>query len=202
MESAQKTERINQLCRRIELCRRCRLHATRTRVVAGEGSVDAVVMFIGEAPGRNEDLQGRPFVGRAGEVFDRLLSSIGLTRSEIYLCNILKCRPPANRNPSPDEIAACIGSLDIQIATINPAIIAPMGNFAAAYILGKFLLAPAKISAVHGTVYETNTPAGVKAIVPLFHPAVVTYNNSRMAVLQNDFLVLKKTISRIRCGAC
>ncbi len=191
MTQQEKVTRIEKLRVQIAQCQRCRLHKTRTHTVPGEGSVDAQIMFIGEAPGRNEDLQGKPFVGRAGDVFDKLLNSIGLTREQIYLCNILKCRPPENRAPLSDEIQACVGSLDIQIQTVNPKVIATMGNFATTYIFQKFILPERKISDVHGKILEVETPFGAKKVVPLFHPAVATYDINKIDILLKDFQILK-----------
>ena len=158
-------------------------------------------MFIGEAPGRNEDLQGKPFVGRAGDVFDTLLGSIGITRDQIYLCNILKCRPPNNRNPLSSEISACVGSLDVQIKVINPKVIGTLGNFATTYVFEKFNIPPAKISAVAGRVIEVETPFGSKKIVPVFHPAVATYNVHKTDLLISHFQAFKPVCVQPR-GAC
>jgi uracil-DNA glycosylase len=192
MPSPDKLSKVETLRKQIASCKRCPLHRTRTNAVPGEGDVDAKILFIGEAPGQNEDLQGKPFVGRAGAVFDELLRSIKLTREQIYLCNILKCRPPGNRPPQADEIRACVGSLDIQIKTVNPQVIATMGNFATTYIFEKFGLPPAKISAVHGKVFSVGTPFGPQKVVPLFHPAVATYDASKMPVLLKDMKILNK----------
>jgi DNA polymerase len=149
-------------------------------------------MFIGEAPGKNEDLQGKPFVGRAGDVFDKLLSSIGLTREQIYLCNILKCRPPDNRNPLSSEIRACVGSLDIQIKIVNPKVIGTLGNFSTAYIFEKFNIPTAKISSVAGKVIDVKTLFGPLKIVPVFHPAVATYNVHKTELLIEHFQAFKQ----------
>ncbi len=191
MDLEEKQKKINKLRTKIASCTRCSLHETRTNTVPGEGDVDAEIMFIGEAPGRNEDLQGKPFIGRAGDIFDKLLGSIGITRDQIYLCNILKCRPPKNRNPLSSEINACVGSLDFQIKTINPKVIGTLGNFATAYVFEKFNIPPAKISAVAGTVIDVETPFGPKKIVPVFHPAVATYNAHKTDLLISHFQVFK-----------
>jgi len=191
MDLTEKTSRIEKLRKQIAECTRCSLHQTRTHTVPGEGDVDADIMFIGEAPGKNEDLQGKPFVGRAGDVFDKLLKSIGLTREQIYLCNILKCRPPDNRNPLPNEINACIGSLDLQIKIVNPKVIGTLGNFSTAYIFEKFNLPPAKISSVAGKVIDITTPFGPKKVIPVFHPAVATYNVHKTDLLIEHFAAFK-----------
>ncbi|MFA5087401.1 MAG: uracil-DNA glycosylase [Candidatus Omnitrophota bacterium] len=192
MTKDEKEKRIGKLRQQVASCLRCPLGQTRINAVLGEGSIDARVMLIGEAPGKNEDMQGRPFVGRAGDILDALLESAQLTREQVYICNILKCRPPNNRNPSNEEILACVGSLDIQLQVINPPIIGTLGNFATAYIFQKFSIPLAKISQVHGKIFKVDGPLGPKIVIPLFHPAVVTYNGQKMAVLLKDFQVLKK----------
>jgi len=191
MDQTEKKFRIEKLRKQIAECTRCSLHQTRTNTVPGEGDVDADIMFIGEAPGRNEDLQGLPFVGRAGDVFDKLLKSINLTREQIYLCNILKCRPPENRNPLPNEINSCIGSLDIQIKIVNPKVIGTLGNFSTTYIFEKFNVPPAKISVVAGKVIDITTPFGPKKIIPVFHPAVATYDINKTDLLIEHFQAFK-----------
>jgi len=191
MDLTEKKLRIEKLRAQIAECTRCSLHQTRTHTVPGEGDVDADIMFIGEAPGKNEDLKGKPFVGRAGDVFETLLKSIDLTREQIFLCNILKCRPPDNRNPLPSEINACIGSLDLQIKIVNPKVIGTLGNFSTAYIFEKFNIPPAKISAVAGKVIDVTTPFGPKKVIPVFHPAVATYNVHKIDLLKEHFQAFK-----------
>ena len=191
MDLTEQKSRIEKLRKQIAGCTRCSLHQTRTHTVPGEGDINADIMFIGEAPGKNEDLQGKPFVGRAGDIFDKLLKSIDLTREQIYLCNILKCRPPDNRNPLSSEISACIGSLDLQIKIVNPKVIGTLGNFSTAYIFEKFGIPPAKISAVAGKIIDVTTPFGPKKIVPVFHPAVATYNVHKTDLLIEHFQAFK-----------
>ncbi|MBN1455600.1 MAG: uracil-DNA glycosylase [Methanomicrobia archaeon] len=181
---------LARVAERVLNCTRCELWRTRTNPVVGEGSLFARIMFVGEAPGYSEDQQGRPFVGKAGKVLDELLDSIGLTRGDVYIANILKCRPPQNRNPQPEEIRACTPYLDAQLELVNPAIIATLGNFSLAYIFDKFGLPKERIGKIHGTVFTVNTIAGVKRIVPLYHPAVATYNAGMRAPLKTDFMVL------------
>lgn len=176
----------------VEACKRCELWQTRTNPVAGEGSLSARILFVGEAPGYYEDLQGIPFVGKAGKVLDELLASIGLQRSEVYIANVLKCRPPKNRNPATEEIRACTPYLNTQMEIIQPEIIATLGNFSLAYIFDKFGLPKDKISKIHGKVFTVSTIAGVKKIIPLYHPAVATYNPGMMETLLADFKVLAK----------
>ena len=191
MNSDEKLVKIDKLRTQVASCTRCSLHETRTNTVPGEGDANADIMFIGEAPGRNEDLQGKPFVGRAGDIFDKLLDSIGLTREQIYLCNILKCRPPNNRNPLSSEISACVGSLDLQIKIVDPKVIGTLGNFATTYVFEKFNISPQKISSVAGCVIDIETPFGPKKIVPVFHPAVATYNVHKTDLLISHFQAFK-----------
>jgi len=150
-------------------------------------------MFVGEAPGFNEDLQGKPFVGKAGKIFDELLESGGITRSEVYITNILKCRPPGNRNPKEEEIKACTPYLNRQIEIIKPKIICCLGNFATSYIMKKFNLKSKiqGISKIHGKVFNISNLLGIRYIIPLYHPAVAVYNPEMKKVLIEDFAKIK-----------
>ena len=183
-------EEMGRLEEEIKECQRCELWKTRTNPVAGEGSLSAKVMFVGEAPGYYEDLKGRPFVGKAGKVLDELLESVGWGRNEVYIANVLKCRPPGNRNPAVAEIKACTPYLDAQMEIIEPTVIATLGNFSLGYIFDKFSLKPDKIGKIHGKVFTVSTVAGIKKIVPLYHPAVATYNPGMKEVLVDDFKAL------------
>ncbi len=176
----------------IKKCKRCELWKTRTNPVVGEGTLSARLLFVGEAPGYYEDLEGRPFVGKAGKVLDELLESAGLQRNEVYIANVLKCRPPDNRNPATDEIRACTSYLDAQLEIIKPEVIATLGNFSLSYIFDKFGLKKDKISKMHGKEFNVSTIPGIKKIIPLYHPAVVTYNPKMKEVLVEDFKALAK----------
>jgi uracil-DNA glycosylase len=189
-------EDIKKIMLSIESCRKCNLWKTRKKPVFGEGSIDTDIFFVGEAPGYNEDLQGRPFVGKAGKILDELLESIGLHRSDIYIANILKCRPPNNRNPLKTEIDTCTEHLDKQIELIQPKIIVPLGNFACSYIFEKFGLKYDKISNVHGKLFQINTIFGHVKVIPMYHPAVAIYNPNTKNTLLTDFKIIKKTIER------
>jgi len=191
-----KEEDIKKLMVSVENCRKCDLWKTRKKPVFGEGSMDTDILFVGEAPGYNEDLQGRPFVGKAGKILDELLESIVLQRSDIYIANILKCRPPNNRSPLKTEIDACTEHLDKQIDLIQPKIMVPMGNFACSYIFEKFGLKYDKISNVHGKLFQINTIFGNVKIIPMYHPAVATYNPDTKNTLLADFKSIKKAIER------
>ena len=172
---------------RIRECKLCELWKTRTNPVIGEGSISTGIMFIGEAPGYYEDLQGRPFVGKAGRILDELLHSVALERADVYITNVLKCRPPGNRNPKPHEIEACTPYLDSQLAIIEPRIIVTLGSFSLSYIFHKFGLKPDKISKIHGKVFTVSTISGIKKIIALYHPAVATYNPGMKEILMEDF---------------
>ncbi len=180
-------EEIKQLKQNVADCKKCELWKTRKNPVVGNGSLNAKVMFIGEAPGYHEDMQGVPFVGRAGKIFDELLQSIELKREEVYVCNILKCRPPDNRNPFDSEIKACTPYLDRQITAIKPKVIGTLGNFSTSYILQKFGLEVEKIGKIHGKIFHIKNLLFDAEIIPLYHPAAATYNPNMKSVLMDDF---------------
>ena len=189
-----KEEDMKRIANAVEDCRDCTLWKTRHNAVVGSGSADATILFVGEAPGYHEDQQGIPFVGKAGKILDELLASIGLQRDEAYIANILKCRPPQNRNPLKSEIEACTEHLNNQIELIQPRLIAPLGNFAASYLFEKFGLPYDKISKIHGKIFRINTLFGKITIVPLYHPAVATYNPETKSTLLEDFKAIKKAV--------
>lgn len=161
--------------------------------VIGEGSHSAKIMFIGEAPGRNEAKTGQPFCGRAGQILDELLNSVGIKRAEIYITNIVKDRPPQNRDPLPEEIKIYGPFLDRQIEIIKPQIIATLGRYAMSYIMPKLGLELELdvISKMHGKVFDTTASYGPIKVVPLYHPAVAIYNSHTLDQLKADFQVLK-----------
>jgi len=189
----QKQKEINKLKQEILNCKKCDLWKTRNKPVVGEGSLNTEIIFIGEAPGFNEDKQGKPFVGKAGKIFDELLNLVNLKREEIYVTNILKCKPPKNRNPKEEEIIACTPYLNKQIAIINPRIICCLGNFATSYILNKFGLKNKVqgISKIRGEIFSVSTLTGKIKIIPLYHPAVAIYNDGMLNTLKKDFEKLK-----------
>jgi len=173
-------------------CTRCaELAATRTSVVFGAGNADAELMFVGEAPGANEDLQGLPFVGAAGRLLEQLLGEIGLSRAEVFIANVLKCRPPGNRDPQPTEIENCRPYLVRQIELIEPRVICTLGNFATKLLRGQ----PAGITRVHGEP-EVRTIGGHTArLYPLFHPAAALYTPSTLETLRTDFARLPAVLA-------
>jgi DNA polymerase len=179
-------------------CKKCPLYIERDKnrfyPVVGEGNHKARIMFIGEAPGLSEARTGRPFVGAAGKILDELLNSIGVKREEIYICNILKCRPPENRNPQKEEIEACTPYLERQIEIIKPEVICTLGNYSTAFIMEKYGLKDQiqGISKIHGKVFEVKNLFQNIKIIPLYHPAVATYNINMKETLKNDFKILEK----------
>ena len=172
-------DELHTECRK---CQKCRLRATATQVVPGEGNPKAEIMFIGEGPGENEDREGRPFCGAAGRLLDEMIASIGLKREDVFIANMIKCRPPENRDPLPDELAACSPWLEQQIKLIKPKVVVTLGRFSMAK-----MLPGAKISEVHGKVYENAS----FIIIPLYHPAVGLYKASMKETLLHDFKSIK-----------
>jgi uracil-DNA glycosylase len=173
-------------------CERCALAAGRTQVVFGAGSPDADLMFVGEAPGFHEDKQGVPFVGAAGQLLSKLLAGIGMAREDVYIANVLKCRPPGNRDPQPEEIQSCEGHLFKQIELIEPKVVATLGNFATKLLSGK----PTGITRVHGQEPEVSLGGRTVLLYPLFHPAAALYTPRTLDVLEADFLRLPDLLGR------
>jgi DNA polymerase len=185
--------RLEQQQQEASGCTRCALAAGRTQVVFGVGNPDAELMFVGEAPGFHEDKQGYPFVGQAGKLLDKLLAGIGLTRADVYIANVLKCRPPGNRDPMPEEIEQCEGYLFRQIEAIEPKLVATLGNFATKLLSGK----PLGITRVHGQEQEVTLGGNRVVLYPLYHPAAALYTPKMLEVLEADFRQIPKLISRL-----
>lgn len=164
-------------------CTRCRLAEGRTQVVFGVGDPDADLMFVGEAPGFHEDKQGFPFVGQAGKLLDKLLAGIGLTRDDVYVANVIKCRPPGNRDPMADEIEACESHLFKQIELIEPRLVATLGNFATKLLSGK----SHGITRVHGAPQQATVGGRVVTLYPIYHPAAALYTPAMLKTLEEDF---------------
>src|SRR3954467_2348242 len=164
-------------------CTSCALAEGRTQVVFGAGSPTADLMFVGEAPGFHEDKSGGPFVGAAGKLLSKLLEGIGLSRDEVYIANVLKCRPPGNRDPLPEEIQACEGHLFRQIELIQPKLVATLGNFATKLLSGK----PNGITQVHGREQKVVLGGNPVTLYPIFHPAAALYTPRMLQVLEEDF---------------
>jgi uracil-DNA glycosylase family 4 len=182
----EREQALDEIAAEIRVCTRCELSKTRTRSVPGEGPADARMMLIGEAPGWNEDQQGRPFVGAAGKFLEELLGIAGLTRGEVFITNVVKSRPPGNRDPLPDEIAACAPFLERQIETIDPDVIVTLGRFSMArWFPGE------RISRIHGQPKRV----GRRLIVPMYHPAAALHQSSLKATIEDDFRRLPKILA-------
>jgi DNA polymerase len=192
-----KEQQMDELSKKIQSCQNCLLGTSRTNPVVGTGSLYADIMFIGEAPGYHEDKQGKPFVGRAGTILTNLLVHIGVKREEVYIANILKCRPPDNRNPLQQEITHCTTYLDKQIEIIAPKIIIPLGNFSYQYLFKKYSIPVNKITDDHGKIYRKHTIIGELIFIPMYHPAVATYNPNKIEILEKDFEKLKTCLDQL-----
>ena len=180
-------EELRRLAEAAAGCVACGLSETRTNVVFGVGSPTADLMFIGEAPGRNEDLQGEPFVGAAGRLLDKLAAEVGIERDDVYIANVLKCRPPGNRDPLEDEITACKGYLAQQIQLIDPAVVMTLGNFASRLLLKT----TTGITRLRGTAY----PWWGRHVVPTFHPAAALRGGEKVLNhMRSDFALVRSTI--------
>jgi uracil-DNA glycosylase family 4 len=187
MASAEeRREQLVALYKEVQGCTRCPLHETRTKAVFGAGDADADLMFVGEAPGADEDRQGLPFVGRAGQLLNQMLEGIGLARDEVFIANVLKSRPPGNRDPLPLEIDACKPYLFRQIALIEPTVICTLGNFATKLLTGN----PAGITRVRGTPQVHELGGRTVFLLPLFHPAAALRTPAVKETLREDFATL------------
>jgi DNA polymerase len=173
-------------------CTKCRLSQGRTQVVFGSGHPEADLMFVGEAPGFHEDKQGVPFVGQAGKLLEKLLAGIGLRREDVYIANVLMCRPPGNRDPLPDEVEACEGFLWKKIELIRPKVVASLGNHATKLLSGRQI----GITRVHGQEQETMLGGNHVLLYPLYHPAAALYTPRMLEVLENDFRRLPELLGR------
>ncbi len=182
-----QSETLSQIRETLGDCRRCKLHEQRKNIVFGVGNPEADLMFVGEAPGRDEDIKGLPFVGRAGMLLTKIIESTGLTRDQVYIANVIKCRPPQNRNPEPIEVQTCEPFLFNQIDAIKPRVIVALGTFAARTLLGK----EDKISRMRGQVYEYR---GAK-LIPTFHPAFLLRSPSRKRETWEDMKVVRTLLS-------
>jgi uracil-DNA glycosylase len=182
-------ETLAQIASEVSVCTSCVLHKTRKKSVPGEGPANCEIMFIGEGPGMNENEQGRPFVGAAGNFLSQLLEQAGLKREDVWIGNVVKCRPPENRDPLPDELSACNLYLERQIAAINPSIIVTLGRFS----MGKFMPG-AKISAVHGQMRKVAD----RFVIAMFHPAAALHQANLKPTILADFAKLPQLLAEAR----
>jgi uracil-DNA glycosylase len=181
--ATERREQLKEVYEQARGCVACQLHQTRTQVVFGAGNADADLMFVGEAPGADEDRLGLPFVGRAGKLLDRLLGEIGLERGDVFIANTLKCRPPSNRDPYPNEIESCSGYLRRQVELIQPKVICTLGNFST-----KLLREDSTgISRLHGRDEVRTIGSRALRLLPLYHPAAALYTPSNLQTLRDDF---------------
>lgn len=180
-------DELNRIAGEVASCTKCTLHHSRKFAVPGEGPPNAEIMFVGEGPGFHENEQGRPFVGAAGKFLEELLASIGLTRKDVFITNVVKCRPPGNRDPQQDELTACSVYLDHQIQTINPKVIVTLGRYSMAYFIPN-----AKISSIHGQAMQIRG----RLIVAMYHPAAALHQGSLRPVIETDFSRIPELIAK------
>jgi uracil-DNA glycosylase len=185
------TEELAQIAKEVGVCQKCALYHSRKLAVPGEGPADAEIMFVGEGPGFHENEQGRPFVGAAGKFLDELLGAAGLKRSDVWIGNVVKCRPPGNRDPLPEELQACNDYLERQITAINPSVIVTLGR----YSMARFMPS-AKISSVHGQMRRL----GERFVIAMFHPAAALHQASLKPAILADFAKLPKMLEEARKG--
>ncbi len=191
-DATRRREELVAFFHELEGCTKCPLAEGRTTVVFGSGDPDADLMFVGEAPGFHEDKQGKPFVGQAGKLLDKLLAEIGLTRREVFIANVLKCRPPGNRDPQPAEIEACEGHLFRQVELIQPRVICSLGNFATKLLSGS----PAGITKVRGVPQMREIGERTLFLYPIFHPAAALYTPAMLERLREDIRALPELLAQ------
>jgi len=192
-----KNRQIEAIAEEIKNCRRCDLSKKRINAVPGEGNANSPILMIGEAPGYWEDRKGRPFVGAAGKLLDEILEKININRSEIFITNVLKCRPPGNRDPRSEEIRACTPFLDRQIQIIKPKLIVTLGRHSTSYLFSKMNLRFDGISKVRGRICPARFAEWRCYVMPTYHPAAALYNTNLKEVLLNDFRRLKEEMNRL-----
>ena len=182
-------ESLSRIAKEVSVCTKCVLHESRKNPVPGDGPANAEIMFIGEGPGFHENEQGHPFVGASGKFLDQLLAQAGVTREDVFIANVVKCRPPGNRDPQPDELVACDAYLEAQIEVINPSIIVTLGRFS----MNKFFPG-AKISAVHGQMKKIDD----RFVIPMFHPAAALHQAALKPSILGDFAKLPDQLNEAR----
>ncbi|HEU4745493.1 MAG TPA: uracil-DNA glycosylase [Anaerolineales bacterium] len=183
-------KKLEKLAKQIKVCTRCELHRSRTEAVPGEGPTHAEIMLIGEGPGASEDKQGRPFVGASGKFLDQLLEQAGVTRSDVWITNVVKCRPPGNRDPLPDEVEICTSNyLQHQIEIVNPSIIVTLGR----HSMGRFFKG-AKITQIHGQMRKVDD----HFVIAMFHPAAALHQQSLKSTIMADFAGLPELLKEAR----
>lgn len=184
-------ETLSRIAREVSNCAKCTLHEARKKAVTGEGPADAEIMFIGEGPGFHEDEQGRPFVGASGKFLDQLLEQADLSRADVFIANVVKCRPPGNRDPEPEELEACSEYLNAQIESVNPSIIVTLGRIS----MGTFFPG-AKITSIHGQMQKS----GERFIIPMYHPAAALHQPALRPAMLADFARLPDQLNEARAA--
>ena len=187
---------LSKISEEVDICKKCPLWANAKNGVFGDGPANAKIMFIGEAPGSNEDIQGKPFVGRAGEQLDELLSDIDLNREEVYITNVVKHRPPNNRDPRQDEIDSCTPYLEEQIKIIKPKLIITLGRHSTKLLLSKIDIKVTGITRIRGKIFEGELYGLRIKIIPTFHPAAVLYNPGYKSALKDDFKHIRSELNK------
>jgi DNA polymerase len=192
LTAEERRQRLVELYKEVGRCTKCPLHETRTKAVFGAGNADADLMFVGEAPGAEEDRQGLPFVGRAGQLLNQLLEEIGLSREDVFIANVLKSRPPGNRDPQPSEIAACEPYLFEQVGLIEPRVVCTLGNFSTKLLTGS----PTGITRVRGAPQVHELGGRMVFLLPLFHPAAALRTPAVKETLRADFATIPELLKR------
>jgi DNA polymerase len=197
MNKATEMSKINE---KIERCNDCELSQKIRKKVMGEGNLDTYIVFVGEAPGSEEDKRGHPFIGRAGKILDNLLTKAELSRNEVYITNLVKCRPPKNRRPYRKEIDACNKYLEKELEIVRPHILSPMGNTAVRYFNKKFGLGNNSIGEIHGKRYKVSTSWGLIDMVPIYHPAAAIYRRNLFSELLDDLYFIRDLSEQYKCS--
>jgi len=192
--------RLNAVASEVVVCVKCPLCKSRKNAVPGVGSPRSRIMFIGEAPGASEDAEGEPFVGMAGKFLDTLLSQIGFSREQVFITNVVKCRPPSNREPKPLEIETCTPYMDRQMLIIRPKFVVTLGSHSTSYVFSKAMLPFNSITQVRGKMYKATILGLQLAVFPVFHPASALYNPQYKEILEDDFRLLKTKLPKARPG--
>ncbi len=185
---------MDQLIGEIDVCKKCRLYKHAKHAVPGEGNINASLMLVGEAPGANEDLQGRPFVGAAGQFLEEVLASVGLARKNVYITNVVKHRPPNNRLPRKDEAEACTPYLQRQIAIVKPRVITSLGNCSSTYLLSQIGFEYARLTDIRGRVFSGKLFGTAIEVIPTFHPAAILYARVKADSIRQDFELAKTAL--------
>ncbi len=196
-KSDRRKKLVEELIREVDACTKCRLYKYAKHAVPGEGKLQAALMLVGEAPGRNEDLQGKPFVGAAGHFLDEVLTSVDFTRGDVYITNIVKHRPPHNRLPRRDEVKACTPYLERQIRIVKPKVIVTLGNCSTSYLLSQLGKEYERLGEVRGKVFSGELFDINVEVVPTFHPAAVLYDRTKEETIKEDFQLARDRLSAV-----